>query len=64
MVKKIFGDHQIFWWFGSCEHVNRLKKLFEDTKVKIRSESRSSACSTKKTFNFMKRGSTQKSDQL
>ena len=21
MVKKIFGDHQIFWWFGSREHV-------------------------------------------
>ena len=22
LVKKIFGDHQIFWWFGSREHVN------------------------------------------
>ena len=43
LVKKIFGDHQILWWFGSREHVNRLKKLFEDTKVKIRSESRTSA---------------------
>ena len=21
LVKKIFGDHQIFWWFGSREHV-------------------------------------------
>jgi hypothetical protein len=20
LAKKIFGDHQIFWWFGSLKH--------------------------------------------
>ena len=24
LVKKIFGDQQIFWWFGSREHVKSL----------------------------------------
>ncbi len=24
LVKQIFGDHQIFWWFGSREHVINL----------------------------------------